>query len=165
MTTIRQVQPTKTITVDYEDWWTKWLRYRMLLDLIEGDANPYLIISDITNFFGSIDLSLLRNKFSSVNPLTTKATNLLFHFLEHLRPIDDYSPQEMFGLPVVPDDASRIMANFYLGDLDDELLTEGQQGRYTRWVDDMVVSVSDSVSAGKSDCPNRTSAFETWSGC
>ena len=138
----------QTITIDYEDWWTKWLSYRNLLDLIERDANPLLVISDITNFFGSIDISLLRNKFGSVNTLDTKATNLLFHLLEHLRPIDDYSPQGAFGLPVVPDDASRIMANFYLADLDEELLSEGQRGGYTRWVDDMVVSVSDSVSAG-----------------
>lgn len=138
----------QTITLDYEDWWTKWLRHKDLVKLIEGDSNPFLVTSDITNFFGSIDLSLLRNKFSGVNSLDTRATNLLFYFLEHLRPIEQYSPQGMLGLPVVQDDASRVMAHFYLSDLDNELLPEGRDGRYTRWVDDILVSVPNAMGAG-----------------
>ena len=142
-----RVASSQTITIDYEDWWTKWLRYRNLLNLMEGDTNPFLVISDITNFFGSVDLSILRNKFSSMNSLDTKSTNLLFYLLEQLRPRDDYTPQGVLGLPVVQDDSSHILANFYLSDLDDELLLEGEGGRYTRWVDDLAVSVPNAVAA------------------
>ena len=138
----------ENIIIDYEHWWNKFLRQRKLVQLIEGDVNPLLVISDITNFFGSIDLSLLRNKFDSVQPLDTRSTNLLFFLLENLRPRDDYGPQRLLGVPVVQDDVSRILAHFYLSDLDDELFQEGQEERYTRWVDDIVVSVPNEVTAG-----------------
>ena len=138
-----------SITVDYEGWWTKWLRYRRLLKVIEGDPNPLLVVSDITNFFASIDLSLLRSKVSGETLLDEKAINLLFYLLENLRPADGYSPSGSLGLPTVADDTSRILAHFYLTELDDELVEEGQSGRYTRWVDDMVISVPDAVEGGK----------------
>ena len=137
------------ITFDYESWWTKWLQYRGLLKVIEGDPNPLLVVSDITNFFASIDLSLLRSKVSGETLLDEKATNLLFYLLENLRPAEGYSPSGSLGLPTVADDTSRILAHFYLAELDEELIEEGQSGRYTRWVDDMVISVPDAVEGGK----------------
>ena len=144
---LKKSQNRENIVIDYEVWWDKFLRQRKLVQLIEEDANPLLVISDITNFFGSIDLSLLRNKIDSVQPLDAKSTNLLFFLLENLRPRDDYGPQGLLGLPVVQDDVSRILAHFYLSDLDDELFSEGQKERYTRWVDDIVVSVPNEVTA------------------
>ena len=56
--------------------------------MIEGDPNPLLVVSDITNFFASIDLLLLRSKFSGETSLDEKATNLLFYLLETLRPAE-----------------------------------------------------------------------------
>lgn len=137
------------ITLDYESWWIKWLRYRKLLDVIEGDTNPLLVVSDITNFFSSIDLRLLRNKVSGQTSLDTESNNLLFYLLENLRPAEGYSPTGSFGLPTVVDDTSRILANYYLGELDQQLATEGHEDRYTRWVDDMVISVPDTVEGSK----------------
>ena len=136
-------------TFDYDGWWTRWLQYRKLLAVIEGDLNPLLVVSDITNFFGSIDLSLLRSKISGETILDEKANNLLFYLLEDLRPAEGYSPSGSFGLPTVDDDTSRMLAHFYLVELDKELINEGQQGRYTRWVDDMVISVPDAVEGGR----------------
>ncbi len=141
-------QDQQSIIIDYEEWWPKFLRQRKIVQLIEGDTNRFLVISDVTDFFGSIDLSLLRNKFESVNALDTRSTNLLFFLLEHLRPRDEYRPQGMLGLPVVQEDSSHILAHLYLSELDDELLPEGQDGRYTRWVDDMLVSVPSMMDAG-----------------
>ena len=140
--------PTEII-FDYESWWTKWLEFRNLLKVIEGDQNPLLVISDITNFFTSVDLSLLRSKFSSEAILDEPATNLLFFLLENLRPSEGYSPSGSLGLPTVADDTSRILAHFYLWDLDSELTEEGEQGRYTRWVDDMTISVPNEIEGGK----------------
>ncbi len=137
------------ISFDYESWWTQWLRYRNLVAVIEEDTNPSLVISDITNFFGSIDLSLMRSKFSGFTALDEQANNLLFYLLEQLRPAESYRPTASFALPTVEDNTSRMLAHFYLIELDDELAAEGEQGRYTRWVDDMVVSVADEVEAGK----------------
>ena len=139
----------RIVTVDYEGWWTKWLQYRKLLKVIEEDPNPLLVISDITNFFGSIDLSLMRSKISGTTSLDEKANNLLFYLLENLRPAESYSPSGSFGLPTVADDTSRILAHVYLKELDDEFIKEGRQDRYTRWVDDMIVSVPGTIEGGK----------------
>ena len=103
----RMDQPKKTanaqeeIIFDYESWWIKWLQYRKLLEVIEGDLNPLLVVSDITNFFGSIDLVLLRSKVSRETELDERATNLLFYFLESLRPSEGYGPSGSLGLPAV----------------------------------------------------------------
>ena len=139
----------RNITVDYEGWWTKWLRYRKLVKVIEGDTNPLLVVSDITNFFGSIDLSLMRSKISGQTSLDEKSNNLLFYLLENLRPVEVYGPSGSFGLPTVTDDTSRVLAHFYLAEFDQELMREGKEDKYTRWVDDMLISVSDSVEGGK----------------
>ena len=137
------------IMFDYSSWWTKWLEFRNLLKVIEGDENPLLVVSDITNFFTSVDLSLLRSKFSSEAILDEQATDLLFFLLENLRPSEGYSPSGSLGLPTVADDTSRILAHFYLLDLDSELTEEGKQERYTRWVDDMTISVPNEIEGGK----------------
>ena len=139
----------ENIIIDYELWWTKWLRYRKLLKVIEEDPNPLLVVSDITNFFACIDLSILRSKVTGETLMDEKAINLLFYLLENLRPGEAYRPSGSLGLPTVSDDTSRILAHFYLAELDEELTDEGKQGRYTRWVDDMIISVPDAVEGGK----------------
>lgn len=144
----RKTKKQKIITFDYEGWWTKWLSYRKLLKVIEDDPNPVLVTSDIVNFFGSVDLSLLRSNISGVTTLENQANDLLFYLLDRLRPADGYGPRGSFGLPVVADDTSRILAHFYLNELDREQYPEGQKGRYTRWVDDVVVSVPDTIEGG-----------------
>ena len=137
------------IVFDYEDWWTKWLRYRKLLKVIEDDPNPWLVTSDIVNFFGSVDLSLLRSKVTGATSLEGQANDLLFYLLDRLLPYHNYGPKGLFGLPVVGDDSSRVLAHYYLLDLDSALEREGSENRYTRWVDDMVVSVPDHLEGVK----------------
>lgn len=137
------------IQVDYEGWWIKWIRYRKLLNAIAGDPKPYLFISDVVNFFGSVDLTLLRSRLSSSTNLDTRAIDLLFFLLDRIRPSERYGPRGSLGLPVVADDTSRVLAHFYLLELDKELAQEGKENRYTRWVDDMVVSVADEIEGGK----------------
>ena len=137
------------VAFGYVDWWNEWLKYRNLVKVIQDDPRPLLLTSDITNFFESIDLSLMRSKISSEGALSENAINLLFHLLDRIRIIDGYRPTVSLGLPAVADDTSRILAHFYLTELDAELTPEGQNGRYTRWVDDMVISVQDAVEGRK----------------
>ena len=141
--------PTSTTEDDdafgYVDWWNEWLKFRNLVRVIQDDPRPYLVTSDITNFFESIDLSLLRSKISSEGALNENSINLLFHLLDRIRIVEEYRPTVSLGLPAVADDTSRILAHFYLAELDGELSVEGQNGRYTRWVDDMVISTEDAI--------------------
>ena len=142
-------QKNTTPSFDYEDWWAKWLRYRNLLNLIEGDVHPLLLTSDIVNFYESVDLSLLRSKVTRVTNLEERANDLLFYLLDRLLPNFDYGPKGLYGLPVVGEDTSRILAHYFLLDLDLALSQEGDEGRYTRWVDDMAISVPNHIEGVK----------------
>lgn len=134
--------------VDYEGWWSKWTRHRKLVSLIESDPSDMLVLSDITNFFGSIDLQLLRSRLENLSNLDRRATDLLFFILSGVQSVQEYAPRGSIGLPAITGDASRLLASFYLKELDDELHPEGVNGKYTRWVDDIVVSVNNETEGG-----------------
>jgi hypothetical protein len=123
-------------------WFWEWMEYRGLLNVIEKDPRAFLVVSDVANFFPYLDLEILRHSFARQSFLDGEATNLLFFVLEQLLQREMYAPKSKLGLPQDPYDASRILAHFYLGPLDDALANEGKMGRYTRWVDDIAVSVS-----------------------
>ena len=98
------------IDFDYEDWWTKWLRYRRLRKVIEEDDHPLLVVSDITNFFSSIDLTLLRSQVSGETSLERKAIDLMFYLLERPAP---YRGLQSHRSPRTSDCRRRYIA--YLG--------------------------------------------------
>jgi hypothetical protein len=128
---------------DSSNWFREWMQYRGLLRLIEGDQRPLLVVSDVANFFPYLDLETLRASFTAKSLLDAAGTNLLFFVLDQLLPRDQYAPRSKLGLPQDPYDASRVLAHYYLSPLDAALEAEGRTDRYTRWVDDIAVSVSD----------------------
>ena len=133
----------------YDDWWTRWLKFMGALKVVSEDARDFVVISDVTDFFGSIELPLLRTRVDAVANVDNRSIDLLFDLLNRVRPAEKYGMRALVGLPVVRGDASRILAHFFLLELDDELTTEGKQNRYTRWVDDMVVSASDETDGAR----------------
>jgi hypothetical protein len=112
-----------------------------MVSVVVGDFREFLVISDISNFFPSVDLGLLRDRLKGTNSLDETATDLLFFIIDACRPFRLMGTRAPLGLPQDPYDASRILAHYFLKPLDWQLQTEGQQGRYTRWVDDVAVSV------------------------
>ena len=127
------------------NWFFEWMRYRGLLRVVANDPGKFLVESDVANFFPYLDLEILRQSFTRAGFLDHDATNLIFFLLEQLMVRDKYGPRSKLGLPQEPYDASRILAHYYLTPLDDELKPEGQRNRYTRWVDDIAVSVADEL--------------------
>ena len=127
----------------YEGWFTKWLKYMKLLSVIAGDDRSCIVISDVANFFPSVDLTYLRDRFNRATSLDVAATDLLFYIVSQLHASTDRSVKAPLGLPQDPYDASRTLAHFFLQPLDDAFQSEGRVGRYTRWVDDIAVSVTD----------------------
>ena len=131
------------------NWFEEWMRYRGLLKVIQEDPRPCLAVTDVSNFFPSLDLEILRQNFASHTLLESVAANLLFFLLEQLQTAEDYMPRSKLGLPQDPYGASRVLAHLFLRPLDQELQEEGQAGRYTRWVDDVAVSVEDEFEGAK----------------
>lgn len=130
---------------DYEGWFEHWLRHQNRLNQIiaKQDGWKYIVFSDISNFFPSINHSILRQIIVSRIKSDEKVINLLFYILESMVPKPDYCCDHRQGLPQENHDASRILAHTLLFQLDNQFQAEGKEGRYARWVDDIVVAVNE----------------------
>jgi hypothetical protein len=128
---------------DYESWFEHWLRHQNRLIQIIAKRNgwKYIVLADISNFFPSINHVILRQTISSKVQTEEKVINLLFFILDSMIPKTDYCSDHSSGLPQENHDVSRILAHAFLQHLDAEFEREGKEGRYARWVDDIVVAV------------------------
>lgn len=135
---------------DYEGWFEHWLRHQNALNKMIAKKNgwEYIVFADISNFFPSINHAVLRQIISTRIEAEEKVINLLFYILESMIPKSGYCCDRKQGLPQENHDASRILAHTFLYHLDNIFKTEGEAGRYARWVDDIVVAV-DSKPTGR----------------
>ncbi len=62
---------------DYEGWWIRWLRYMGLLKVVAEDPRRFVLVSDITNFFGSVEIPLLRTRVAAVSSVDSRSIDLL----------------------------------------------------------------------------------------
>ncbi len=112
-------------------------------DWVRLRSYAWFVRSDISNFFPSINLQLLRHCVAQRTDADEDLTNLLFMMLESMTPRPSYSQNRYVGLPVEDYDASRVLAHAYLHTVDRTFQAEIEQHRYARWVDDFIVAVSD----------------------
>ena len=135
---------------DYEGWFEHWLRHQNRLTQIvaKQDGWKVIVFADISNFFSSINHAILRQTISSRTETEETVINLLFYILEAMIARPDYRSDHRQGLPQENHDASRILAHSLLYLLDSKFEVEGEEGRYARWVDDIVVAV-DTKSQGR----------------
>ena len=68
--------------------------------------------------------------------------SLLSYLLKEYSPIAQYRANAVVGLPQDTFDCSRIIAHSFLGSVDDEFASEGENGAYSRYMDDMVLGAS-----------------------
>lgn len=124
-------------------WIQNWRRYTDLIEsLCDTHSEEYYFhTTDIANFYDSINLDILENKLKRTCEKWDESIDILVHFLKHWnRRITGYNPSSK-GIPQESvQDASRILANFYLRDFDITMkeLAEDYDCHYIRWSDDMV---------------------------
>lgn len=127
---------------DYETWFQAWMKKQRTVEkLLEVKGCKWVVMSDISNFFASIDHTLLASTVSSVNNVEAKLINLLLLIIESMCPRPGYSINRRVGLPQENYDASRILAHAFLRPVDKTFSAEIRLDRYSRWVDDFVVGV------------------------
>lgn len=128
---------------DYETWFEHWLRHQNKLTKLvaTGDGWQFVVEADISNFFPSINHSLLRQTITTRANADENVINLLFYLLEAMLPRPQYSCDHREGLPQESHDASRVLAHCFLHTIDTEFKKEGEDGRYARWVDDILIAV------------------------
>jgi len=128
---------------DYESWLDRWLKHQDLLKKFVAEDSEYkfVIEADISNFFSSVNLRLLRQAILIKTEAEEKLLQLLFYLLHAMVNKPDYSIDHDSGLPQENYDASRLLAHYFLEPVDKEFEHLGHQGRYVRWVDDFRIAV------------------------
>jgi hypothetical protein len=116
-------------------WFMLWPRYQK--DIL-GFTNscPYLVVTDLTNFFDNIGLRELRHIISSTTQVEEVLLDLLFSLIEQLSWLPDYLPTSLKGLPTINLEAFRLLPHAMLFEVD-RVLNKQTQGNFARWNDDI----------------------------
>lgn len=112
-----------------------------LINVKDGYGN-YVAVTDVANFYDSIDVFRLISKLRGKLPEYSSHLELLQVFLNFWNRRSTGYQASTKGLPQeIISDGSRNLSHFYLQDFDDQFstycLTEGL--RYVRWADDMLI--------------------------
>ena len=134
----------RTLSVPYgktQRSFLNWLAYDQYRKrLILQKIHPFLVTTDITNFFDSVlhDHVAEALRGFSVPP---RMLGLLFFLLERLAVREEYAHSPAIGLAVDEFDCSRTLAHLVLFPYDDSMVACVGEDRYVRWMDDQVFGV------------------------
>ncbi len=118
-----------------------WLRYdQYRKHLILEKVHPFIVVSDVTNFFDSILYPRLGDSLAGV--ASARMLGLLFFVLERLSIREAYTATPMVGLPVDEFDCSRALAHMVLFPHDERMAKAVGESAYVRWMDDQNVGVA-----------------------
>jgi len=125
---------------DYS-WLTKWKKFQK--DILKFSRDfPYLVVTDLTNYYDNIGLRELRHVISSRVKTHEAVLDLLFYIVEELSWHPDYLPSSLKGLPTINLEAFRLLAHVLLFEID-EVLSAKTNNNFVRWMDDINFGVDD----------------------
>jgi hypothetical protein len=119
--------------------WLKYDQYRKLL--IFKRIHPYIVITDITNFFDSVLYGRIEDSLYGLSA-PPRLITLLFFLLENLSLREAFTPVQRIGLPVDPCDCSRALAHMTLFPHDERMVVLVGEDAYVRWMDDQNIGVN-----------------------
>jgi hypothetical protein len=133
---IQQVQWTGQYRMTSQRSFYNWLcfaQYRKHL-LLQA-VHPYLVVTDVTNFFDSLLHSHVEEGLRGLR-VAPRMLGLLFFLLERLSIRQDYASSHAISLPVDEFDCSRTLAHMTLFTHDDAMVALVGVENYVRWMDD-----------------------------
>ncbi len=119
--------------------WLRYAQYRKYL-LLQA-IHPYLVVTDITNFFDSLLHTHVEEALRGL-PVGSRLVGLLFFLLERLSIRQDYASSHGISLPVDEFDCSRTLAHLTLFSHDDTMVRVVGEDNYVRWMDDQNLGVA-----------------------
>ncbi|WP_100444998.1 RNA-directed DNA polymerase [Glycomyces xiaoerkulensis] len=123
-------------------WYKLWLKeYGVVSKMLDIDDVKFIVETDISNYFGSIQPETIREHLYSQTILDKVTSRLCIKIIEGVMPKPDYARESPFGLPQEISGSSRTIAHSLLFHLDSEFFPEGQQNRYSRFMDDITIGV------------------------
>jgi hypothetical protein len=130
---------------NYDDWFQVWQDFTAAIDkAAHADGYTYVFDTDINDFFPSVDKTRAKALLAARTGAHPSLLELLFYCLEAWLPRFAYAP--MTGLPVEPNDVSRVVAHAYLKSVD-AIFKEREDCIYLRYVDDTVIFCKTNASA------------------
>lgn len=107
-----------------------------------ADTFDFLVVTDLTNYFDSVDLRELRRVFVSHVETDEVIVDLIFKVVEGLSWKPDYLPYSQRGLPTANVEPIRLLAHSFLFEVD-QILKERTKDNFARWMDDITSGVEE----------------------
>jgi hypothetical protein len=124
-----------------------WIEFqKRIVDFI--DDCPFVVVTDIANFYDSMPLRQLRNVIASMGVFEESLIDFLFFMLEEFLWRPDYLPSSGVGLPQLNFDAPRLLAHCYLFEADAKVVSQ-VGSNFARWSDDINFGVQTEHDARK----------------
>jgi hypothetical protein len=124
---------------DYENWFQTWLDFSSeIASAAQGEQLAYVYDTDVADFFPAIDRMRAKQFLAQRTGAHGSLIELIFYCLEAWLPRFNY--MAMTGLPIEPNDVSRLVAHNYLKIVDAEF-PDSDGCRYLRYVDDSTIFV------------------------
>jgi hypothetical protein len=143
-----RIQPKSPEDVDENfgyPWWILWPQFQKQI-LEFSQRYKYTVVTDVANYYDSIDFGQLRNYLSSLGHFSEILLDFLFFLLERFIWRPDYLPFSGKGLPQINLDTPRLVAHAFLFEID-RLLEESTNGDFVRWMDDINFGCDDKIAA------------------
>ena len=137
-------KPHEVSTSDYF-WKGQWKELQKQIYKF-NETFELLIVTDLSNFYDSIDIRELRKVFTSYSQVDEVIIDLLFQMLEDISWKPDYLPYSDRGLPTSNIEAIRLLAHSFLFEID-EVLKQKTNDNFTRWMDDIIIGANDRKSS------------------
>jgi len=130
------------------EWVRNWKEFsRISRSFADSGEFKYALKFDIANYYDCINLNSLENMlYKSVDKSRLWLIPYLMHFLKYWnKTVDNYKPKSV-GLPQTEfGDQSRLLANLYLQNYDEQIRTICDQynAEYVRYADDQIIFLKD----------------------
>ena len=122
------------------NWLAQWKKMQGQIYKFSKISN-FLVVTDISDFYDNIDLSVLRRNLSNITDgKDAVVLNLMLKIVESLSWKPNYLPGSNRGLPTVQMEAVRLLAHLTLFEVDRFLLSNADDN-FARWMDDITFGV------------------------
>lgn len=122
------------------NWQKQWKKLQKLIYQFK-ESKELLVVTDLSNYYDSIDISVLRNQISNIVDDKEVLLDLLFKIIENISWNPDYLKYTGRGLPTSNLEGVRLLAHSFLFEFD-AILKDKTNNSFTRWMDDVIIGVN-----------------------
>ncbi|WP_298313624.1 RNA-directed DNA polymerase [uncultured Aquimarina sp.] len=122
------------------NWQKQWKKLQKLIYQF-NESKELLVVTDLSNYYDSIDISVLRNQISNIVDDKEVLLDLLFKIIENISWNPDYLKYTGRGIPTSNLEGVRLLAHSFLFEFD-AILKDKTNNSFTRWMDDVIIGVN-----------------------